>query len=127
MSLGSKLAACRHVCGMCVVRTKMYYWSEAPSRFPDNGLGQYHLLSRAEALKGRTSVRQVQFWAPQASGAGVSLIMAYLNGNAIPDLLSLRALVAKFSGAPARHTSMALRARRPCAWEGVGSAACSSS
>ena len=46
--------------------------------------------------------RQVQFWAPQASGAGVSLIMAYLNGNAIPDLLSLRALVAKFSGAPRR-------------------------
>jgi len=46
--------------------------------------------------------RQVQFWAPQASGAGVSLIMAYLNGNAIPDLLSLRALVAKFSGAPPR-------------------------
>ncbi len=44
--------------------------------------------------------RQVQFWAPQASGAGVSLIMAYLNGNAIPDLLSLRALVAKFSGGP---------------------------
>ncbi|KAK9844167.1 hypothetical protein WJX81_006719 [Elliptochloris bilobata] len=40
----------------------------------------------------------VQFWAPQASGAGVSLIMAYLNGNAIPDLLSLRALMAKFSG-----------------------------
>ena len=49
---------------------------------------------------GRTSVRQFQFWAPQASGAGVSLIMAYLNGNAIPDLLSLRALIAKFSGAP---------------------------
>ena len=49
---------------------------------------------------GRMSMRQVQFWAPQASGAGVSLIMAYLNGNAIPDLLSLRALIAKFSGTP---------------------------
>jgi hypothetical protein len=50
--------------------------------------------------------RQVQFWAPQASGAGVSLIMAYLNGNAIPDLLSLRALVAKFSGAPPRGRNL---------------------
>jgi len=48
----------------------------------------------------------VQFWAPQASGAGVSLIMAYLNGNAIPDLLSLRALVAKFSGAPPRGRNL---------------------
>lgn len=51
-------------------------------------------------LTGGMSVCQVQLWAPQASGAGVSLIMAYLNGNAIPDLLSLRALMAKFSGAP---------------------------
>ena len=33
---------------------------------------------------------QVQFIAPVANGAGVSLIMAYLNGNSIPDLLTFR-------------------------------------
>ena len=41
---------------------------------------------------------QVQFWAPAAGGAGVSLIMAYLNGNAIPDLLSARSLITKWVG-----------------------------
>lgn len=41
---------------------------------------------------------QVQFWAPTASGAGVSLIMGYLNGNNIPDLLSFRSMVTKFVG-----------------------------
>ena len=38
---------------------------------------------------------QAQFWAPAAAAAGVSLVMAYLNGVAIPDLLSLRTLIAK--------------------------------
>ncbi len=33
---------------------------------------------------------QVQYCAHFANGAGVSLIMAYLNGNSIPDLLSFR-------------------------------------
>ena len=33
---------------------------------------------------------QVQYCAQFANGAGVSLIMAYLNGNSIPDLLSFR-------------------------------------
>ena len=33
---------------------------------------------------------QVQYCAPVANGAGVSLIMAYLNGNNIPDLLTFR-------------------------------------
>ena len=40
----------------------------------------------------------MQFWAPAAGGAGVSLIMAYLNGNAIPDLLSARSLITKWVG-----------------------------
>ncbi|BDA43410.1 probable chloride channel protein D at N-terminal half [Coccomyxa sp. Obi] len=40
----------------------------------------------------------VQYWAPTASGAGVSLIMGYLNGNNIPDLLSFRSLCTKFVG-----------------------------
>ncbi|CAK0780533.1 hypothetical protein CVIRNUC_005084 [Coccomyxa viridis] len=39
-----------------------------------------------------------QFWAPAAAAAGVSLVMAYLNGVAIPDLLSLRTLIAKWVG-----------------------------
>lgn len=41
---------------------------------------------------------QAQFWAPAAAAAGVSLVMAYLNGVAIPELLSLRTLIAKFIG-----------------------------
>lgn len=43
-------------------------------------------------------VNQVQFWAPAAAAAGVSLVMAYLNGVAIPDLLSLHTLIAKWVG-----------------------------
>ncbi|KAF5836603.1 chloride channel [Dunaliella salina] len=40
----------------------------------------------------------VQYWAPAASGAGVTLVMAYLNGNHIPHLLRPSTLVAKFIG-----------------------------
>ena len=36
--------------------------------------------------------------APAASGAGVSLVIAYLNGNAVPDLLGWRALLVKWAG-----------------------------
>ena len=43
-------------------------------------------------------VAQVQFWAPAASGSGVSLVIAYLNGNAVPHLLTLRSLLAKWVG-----------------------------
>ena len=43
-------------------------------------------------------ITQAQFWAPAAAAAGVSLVMAYLNGVAVPNLLSLRTLVAKFVG-----------------------------
>lgn len=38
---------------------------------------------------------QVQFWAPEAAGGGVTLVMAYLNGIFIPHLLNLRTLIAK--------------------------------
>jgi hypothetical protein len=41
---------------------------------------------------------QVQYWAPQSAGAGVILVMAYLNGNHVPNLLRLRTLVTKFVG-----------------------------
>ncbi len=41
---------------------------------------------------------QVQFWAPKAGGGGVTLVMAFLNGNAVPDLLTPRTLAAKFAG-----------------------------
>ena len=41
---------------------------------------------------------QVQFWAPTAAGGGVSLVMAFLNGTDVPDLLRLRTLVTKFVG-----------------------------
>ena len=40
----------------------------------------------------------VQFWTPQAVGAGVSLVMAYLNGNHIPYLLHYHVMVTKVLG-----------------------------
>lgn len=41
---------------------------------------------------------QVQYWAPASAGAGVTLVMAYLNGNHIPNLLRLSTLITKFVG-----------------------------
>lgn len=41
---------------------------------------------------------QVQFWAPTAAGGGVSLVMAFLNGTDVPDLLRLQTLITKFIG-----------------------------
>ena len=43
-------------------------------------------------------VSQVQFWAPTAAGGGVSLVMAFLNGTDVPDLLRLQTLITKFVG-----------------------------
>ncbi len=43
-------------------------------------------------------VLQVQFWAPTAAGGGVSLVMAFLNGTDVPDLLRLQTLITKFVG-----------------------------
>ena len=40
----------------------------------------------------------VQLVAPRAEGAGVSLVMAYLNGNHVPDLLRFRVLATKVFG-----------------------------
>lgn len=40
----------------------------------------------------------VQLYAPKAAGAGVSLVMAYLNGNHVPDLLRAKTLVVKVAG-----------------------------
>lgn len=48
--------------------------------------------------KGEGCAVQVQYWAPQAAGAGVTLVMAYLNGNHVPNLLRLRTLITKFIG-----------------------------
>jgi Voltage gated chloride channel len=41
---------------------------------------------------------QVTLWAPAAAGAGVTLVMAYLNGNHIPNLLRVRTMVTKIIG-----------------------------
>ena len=41
---------------------------------------------------------QVQFWAPTAAGGGVSLVMAFLNGTDVPDLLRVQTLITKFVG-----------------------------
>lgn len=56
---------------------------------------------------------QVQFIAPVANGAGVSLIMAYLNGNSIPDLLTFRSASQMYPyeapPAPIFYSSMPIR------------------
>ncbi|CAD7703892.1 unnamed protein product [Ostreobium quekettii] len=44
------------------------------------------------------AVFMVQFWAPEAAGAGVSLVMAYLNGSHVPNLFRLPTLITKFVG-----------------------------
>lgn len=41
---------------------------------------------------------QVQYWAPASAGAGVTLVMAYLNGNHVPHLLRFSTLITKFVG-----------------------------
>jgi chloride channel 7 len=41
---------------------------------------------------------QVTLWAPAAAGTGVTLVMAYLNGNNIPHILSFKTLVTKIIG-----------------------------
>ena len=41
---------------------------------------------------------QVQVVAPQAGGAGVSLIIAYLNGSAVSRLLDYKTLIVKWVG-----------------------------
>eukprot|EP00803_Ostreobium_quekettii_P007951 evm.model.scf_1330.4 EVM.evm.TU.scf_1330.4 scf_1330:35334-42870(-) len=43
-------------------------------------------------------IGMVQFWAPAATGAGVSLVIAYLNGNHVPHLFSFASLITKFVG-----------------------------
>ncbi|GIL89138.1 hypothetical protein Vretimale_16173 [Volvox reticuliferus] len=40
----------------------------------------------------------VQYWAPASAGAGVTLVMAYLNGNHVPNLLRFNTLISKFVG-----------------------------
>jgi chloride channel 7 len=40
----------------------------------------------------------VQYWAPASAGAGVTLVMAFLNGNHIPNLLRFSTLITKFIG-----------------------------
>lgn len=44
------------------------------------------------------AVSLVQFWAPEGAGAGVSLVIAYLNGNHVPNLFHLRTLITKVIG-----------------------------
>jgi len=44
------------------------------------------------------AVSMVQFWAPEGAGAGVSLVMSYLNGSHVPNLFHVRTLITKFVG-----------------------------
>ena len=55
-------------------------------------------LRCVNALRLTRRTLQVVFWAPAAAGAGVTLVMAYLNGNHIPNLLRFRTLLTKIVG-----------------------------
>ncbi|EFJ22729.1 hypothetical protein SELMODRAFT_443196 [Selaginella moellendorffii] len=51
----------------------------------------------------------VLFWAPPAAGGGVTLVMAYLNGNDIPDFFKLSTLITKVGQeAPMVHIGAAI-------------------
>jgi len=70
----------------------------------------------------------VQFIAPAASGAGVSLVMVFLNGVAIQRLFTLKTLLVKFIGSfLARIAGLALGLEGPMVQMGacIGSLLCS--
>lgn len=50
------------------------------------------------SILGTLATSMVQYWAPGAAGGGVTLVMAYLNGNHIPNLLRFSTLITKFIG-----------------------------
>ena len=65
------------------------------------------------------------FWAPQAAGGGVTGVMAFLNGTAVPDLLGFKALVAKVIGvACAVGSSLAVGPEGPMVHVGAAVASC---
>ncbi|PSC71122.1 H(+) Cl(-) exchange transporter 7 [Micractinium conductrix] len=70
------------------------------------------LGASAAAVLGATLL--VHCWAPRAAGGGVALVMAYLNGNAIPRLLSGRVYCVKLLGtAASRFAGLALGIEGP--------------
>ena len=67
----------------------------------------------------------VQLVAPKAAGAGVTLVMAYLNGNDIPDALTFRTYAVKFIGnVAARFAGLALGPEGPMIHLGACVASC---
>ena len=65
------------------------------------------------------------FWAPQAAGGGVTGVMAFLNGTAVPDLLGFKALVAKVIGVTcAVGSSLAVGPEGPMVHVGAAVASC---
>ncbi|KFM27830.1 H(+)/Cl(-) exchange transporter 7 [Auxenochlorella protothecoides] len=67
----------------------------------------------------------VQLVAPKAAGAGVTLVMAHLNGNDIPDALTARTYVVKFLGnVAARVAGLALGPEGPMIHLGACVASC---
>lgn len=70
------------------------YEKDAPAR----GFVSFLLFWLIGSLLTSAATALVQYWAPASAGAGVTLVMAYLNGNHVPHLLRFSTLITKFVG-----------------------------
>ena len=79
-------------------QSRLQLHGHKPQRLRLAGPHPHRHCTRCSRAEGGGCAGQVQWIAPAAAGAGVSLVIAYLNGNAVPDLLNWRSLLVKWAG-----------------------------